>query len=131
MSIGKDTHDEDVFCYDNLTLKNSNEDKILGVIIDGKLTFQQHIKKICSEAGKKLSASLKLCPYIDTNKKKAIYTSIVISQLNYCPLVWMFCPRRSKNLLNKVHERALRITYNDQLTDFKSLLLSHNEITIH
>ena len=43
----------------------------------------------------------------------------------------MFCPRRSNNLINKVHERALRITYNNQLTDFKSLLLSHNEITIH
>ena len=51
--------------------------------------------------------------------------------LNYCPLVWMFCPRRSSNLINKVQERALRITYNDQLTDFKSLLSNHNEITIH
>ena len=43
----------------------------------------------------------------------------------------MFCPRRSSNLINKVQERALRMTYNDQLTDFKSLLSSHNEITIH
>ena len=51
--------------------------------------------------------------------------------LNYCPLVWMFYPRRSSNLINKVQERALRITYNDQLTDFKSLLSNHNEITIH
>ena len=56
---------------------------------------------------------------------------MVKSQLNYCPLVWMFCPRRSSNLINKVQERALRITYNDQLTDFKSLLSNHNEITKH
>ena len=56
---------------------------------------------------------------------------MVKSQLNYCPLVWMFCPRRSSNLINKVQERALRITYNDQLTDFKSLVSNHNEITIH
>ena len=27
MSIGKDSGDEDVFCYDNLTLKNSNEEE--------------------------------------------------------------------------------------------------------
>ena len=45
MSIGKDTRDEDVFYYDNLTLKNSNEEEILGVTIDRKLTFHQHIKK--------------------------------------------------------------------------------------
>ena len=131
MSIGKDTHDEDVFYYDNLTLKNSNEEEILGVLTDRKLTLLQHIKKMCRKAGQKLSALLRLSPYLDTNKRKTIYTTMVKSQLNYCPLVWMFCPRRSSNLINKVQERALRITYNDQLTDFKSLLSNHNEITIH
>ena len=45
MSIGKDTHAEDVFYYDNLTLKNRNEEEMLGVTIDRKLTFLQHIKK--------------------------------------------------------------------------------------
>ena len=45
MSIGKDTHDEDVFYYDNLTLKNSYEEEIVGVNIDRKLTYHQHIKK--------------------------------------------------------------------------------------
>ena len=78
-----------------------------------------------------MSALLRLSPYLDTNKRKTIYTTMVKSQLNYCPLVWMFCPRRSSNLINKVQERALRITYNDQLTDLKSLLSNHNEITIH
>ena len=41
------------------------------------------------------------------------------------------CPKRSNNLINKVQERAFRITYKDQLADFKSLLLNQNEITIH
>ena len=83
MSIGKDTRDEDVFCYDNLTLKNSNEEKILRVIdrkrviIDRKLKFHQHIKKMCRKAGEKLSALLRLSPYLDTNKRKTIYTTMV------------------------------------------------------
>ena len=130
MSIGKDTHDEDVLYYDNLTLKNSNEEEILGVTIDRKLTFHQHIKKMCRKAVQKLSALLRLSPYLDTNNRRTIYTTMVKSQLNYCPLVWMFCPRRSNNLINKVQEKALLMTYNDQLTDFKSLLLNHNEINI-
>ena len=45
MSIGKDTRDEGVFCYDNLTLKTSNEEEILGGTMDRKSTFHQHIKK--------------------------------------------------------------------------------------
>ena len=43
----------------------------------------------------------------------------------------MLCPRKSSSRINKVQERALRINYNDQLTNFKSLLSNHNEITIH
>ena len=86
---------------------------------------------MCRKAGQKLSALLRLSPYLDTNKRKTIYTTMVKSQLNYCPLVWIFCPRRSSNLTIKVQERALRITYSDQLTDFKSLLANHNETTIH
>ena len=54
MSIGKDTHDEDVFYYNNVTLKNSTEEEILGVNIDRQLTFHQHIKK-CRKAGQKMS----------------------------------------------------------------------------
>ena len=122
MSTGRDTHDEDVFYYRNFTLKNSNEKEILGVTIDGKLTFRQYIKKMCRKAGQKLSALLRLSPYLNTNKRKTIYTTMVKFQSNYCSLVWMFC---------KVQERAFRITYNDQLTDFKFLLSNDNEITIH
>ena len=51
MSIGKFTYDEDVF---------SNEEQILGVIMDRKLIFHQHIKNICPKSGQKLSALLRL-----------------------------------------------------------------------
>ena len=37
----------------------------------------------------------------------------------------------SRNLINKVQERALGITYKDQLTHLKSLLSNDNETTIH
>ena len=102
MSIGKDTHDEDVFYYDNLTLKNSNEEEILVVTIDRKFTFHQHSKNMCRKAGQKLSVLLRLSPYLNMNKRKTIYTTMFKSQFNYCPLVWMFCPRKSNNLINKV-----------------------------
>ena len=51
MSIGKGAHDEDVFYYDNLTLKITNVVEILRVNIDVKLTFHQHIKKMCRKTG--------------------------------------------------------------------------------
>ena len=94
MSIGKETHDEDVFYYNNLTLKNSDEEEILGVTIDRELTFHQHVNKMGRKVGQRLSALLRLSPYLDTNKRKTIYATLIKSQLYYCLLVWMFCPRR-------------------------------------
>ena len=41
------------------------------------------------------------------------------SQFNYCVLVWMFCSRQSNNLMNKVHERGLRLTHRDETKDFQ------------
>ena len=56
---------------------------------------------------------------------------MIKSQFNYCPLVWMFCSRQSNNLINKVHERGLRLTYRDETKDFQQILREQNEITIH
>ena len=130
MSIGKDTHDKDVFYYDNLTL-NKNEEEILGANIDRKLISHQHLQKMYSKAGQKLSALLRLSPYLDTNKRKKnihYLCQILVKLLSYSV---DFLPRMSNNLINIIQEGALRITYNDQLTTFKTVLLNHNEITIH
>ena len=52
---------------------------------------------------------------------------------NVCrnPLVWVFCSRQSNNLINKVYERGLRLTYRDETKDFQQILREKNEITIH
>ena len=56
---------------------------------------------------------------------------MIKSQFNYCSLVWMFCSSQSKNLINKVHERGLRLTYRDETKDFQQILREQNKITIH
>ena len=47
---------------------NSKEVEILGMKIDRKLSFHQHIKNISKKAGKKLSALLRISPYLKNNK---------------------------------------------------------------
>ena len=43
----------------------------------------------------------------------------------------MYCQRRSNNPINRMHERALRIAYNDYVTDLSSLLDKDESVTIH
>ena len=43
----------------------------------------------------------------------------------------MYCQRKSDNLINRIHERALRIAYNDYTSDFQLLLEKDDSVTIH
>ena len=46
------------------------------------------------------------------------------------PLIWMFHSRRLNNKINSMHERALRITY-DNASTFEELLNKDNSVSIH
>ena len=56
---------------------------------------------------------------------------IIKSQFSYCPLVWLFCSRRSNNLINNIHESALRATFDDHTSNFTQLLEKKKKSTIH
>ena len=43
----------------------------------------------------------------------------------------MFHSRRLNNKINSIHERALRITYQDHISTFQELLNKDNSVSIH
>ena len=43
----------------------------------------------------------------------------------------MFCSRTSNNMINKIHERALRLILNDHTSDFDTLLQNSNDTCNH
>ena len=43
------------------------------------------------------------------------------SEFGYCPLVWMLHSRKLNSRVNKLHERALRIVYQDYASSFTEL----------
>ena len=98
MCIGQKTDDAETLKFNNLAI-NSKEVEILGITLDRNMNFHTHIKNICRKAGQKLSALLRISPYLDQRKKVLLYKSMIKSQFNYCPLVWMFCSRQSNNLI--------------------------------
>ena len=119
-------------CFHDLALKNSKEVEILEITLDRSMSFNTHIKNICRKAGQKLSALLRISPYLDQGKKVLLYKSMIKSQFNYCPLVWMYCSRQSNNLINRVHERGLRLTYRNKTNkQFQQILRDKNEPTIY
>ena len=43
----------------------------------------------------------------------------------------MYCQRQSNTLINKIHERALRIAYNNYVSSFETLLEKDGSLSIH
>ena len=53
------------------------------------------------------------------------------SQFSYCPLIWMCHSRSNNRKINMLHERCLRIIYNDKQSSFTELLNKDNSVSIH
>ena len=96
---------------------------VLGVCIDGKLNFNEHVCRICSKASAQISALQRLTGLLDYPSRKAIYTSFIASNFNYCPLVCFFTSRESIDKIDKIQERALLFVFKDHISDYTNLLL--------
>ena len=112
-------------------ITNSTKENLLGLKFDSKLSFENHVSSLCNKASQKLHALTRIVNYINLCKRKALMKTFVISQFNYCPLVWMFHSRKLNHCINSIHERALRVTYQDFKFTFLQLLQKHNSVTIH
>ena len=109
----------------------ANSVTLLGVTIDSKLKFNKHVLQICQKANNKISAFSRISKYLDEKQSLLLYNSFIISQFNYCSLIWMFGGKAANKELNRSHKRALRILRNDYSSPFEELLRKSNECTIH
>ena len=64
-------------------------------------------------------------------KRKQIMNAFFKSQFSYSPLTWMMHSRKLNNKINRLHERFLRVTYNDVLSSFEELLERDNPVSVH
>ena len=69
--------------------------------------------------------------FMNVSKKWIIIKSFIESQFGYFPLLWMFHSRGLTNKINRIHERALRKTYNDKSLSYGELLTRDRYLIIH
>ena len=109
----------------------SNNVKLLGVNIDRDVKFNGHMLNMCSKANRKLTILSRMFKYLTFEKKRILVSSYFESQFKYCPLVWMFHGRQSNNRINSLHERALKMIYDDSTSSFVSLLERDKSFSVH
>jgi len=116
---------------ENSTIKCSKVKKLLGIQIDHKLKFDIHLETICKKAHRKLSALSRITNYMELPKRRILMNAFFKAQFNYCPIIWMFHSRCLNNKINRLHERCLRMIYNDKISTFEELLTKDNSVSIH
>ena len=105
--------------------------KLLGIEIDDKLKFDNHVQTLCQKVNKKTSGFSRLTMYISREQALSICNVVILSNFNYCPLIWLFCNKGANKKIDCAHKRALRILHNDYGSSFQSLLARSNSSTIH
>ena len=100
---------------ENWTVKCSKVKKLFGVNIIYKLKFDIHVETICKKAHRKLSALSRITNYMELPKRRILMNAFFKAQFNYCPIIWMFHSRCLNNKINRLHERCLRMIYNDKI----------------
>ena len=62
-------------------IKNSEYEKLLGIKVDTKLNFNEHLNDIISKANCKVNALSRVMPYMSISKKKKLVNSFFNSKL--------------------------------------------------
>ena len=101
------------FCINDQIIAPTENVNILGLKIDNKLTFQDHVSEICQKAARQLNVLKRRHMMLDFDTKMAIFRSFILANFNYCPIIWHIYSIKQTRIMEKIQERALRFVYND------------------
>ena len=99
-------------------------------MFDNKLKLDKHIENICQKENGKLNVLARVTNYMELPKRRILMNAFFKAQFNYCPVIWMFHSRSLNNKINWLHERCLRIIYNDKRSTFGELLARDNSVSV-
>ena len=94
-------------------IKNSSCERLLGIDIDCKLSFENHINQTCTKARAKIKSLARTAHFQNKGKRK------------------LFHGHTLNNKINRLHERCLRIIYNVNTSSFAELLEIDNSVSMH
>ncbi len=114
-----------------VTLEQTTCEKDLGVLIDDKLSFDEHISQAVKRANTKLAMIRRTFTHLDKNMLVQLYTSLVRPILEYGNVIWSAHLQSHINQLEGVQHRATKmlstishLSYPDRLKELNLPSLS-------
>ena len=101
---------------DGIKIPSSTEETLLDISIDSGLNFEKHLSAICNKVSRRINDFERIAKYMSLEKRRIVTKTIIESQFNNCPLIWIFHSRIINDKITHLHKRALTIVYSDLKT---------------
>ena len=125
------TKSPEVVSIDGMQITSSTSETLLGITIDSELNFENHLSAICNKVSRKINTLGRIANSTSLEKRSIVMKTLIESQFNYCPLIWMFHSRTINNKINRLHKRSLTIVNSDFNSSFPGLLMKDNSFSVY
>lgn len=103
---------EPIIVVRNTPIPRVSKTKFLGVIIDDKLRFSDHIEAVSKKISRAVGAMYRLSSIIPRNLLNTLYYSLVYSHLTYCIVLWGRGNVADITKIGRIQKRALNLLDN-------------------
>ena len=73
-----------------MAISNSKYEKLLGIHIDNKLTFEPYVRSLCKKASQKLNNFARIAFSLKLDQRKILLNAFITSHFSYAVVVWIF-----------------------------------------
>ena len=95
------------------TLKTVDKLSILGVTINNKLTWENHVNRLCSKANADTRFINRVLAGTPSRTRELVFNSLIRSKLEYCSSVWDPPAQNLIGELEMVQRRGARMVFNN------------------
>ena len=118
-----ESHNEINIKLEDQVISNVDHAKSLGLIIDNRLSWSNHVNELCKKVTSAIGALRRIRPLISQSTAVLVYNSLIQPHFDYCSLVWDGLSDQLSDKLQKLQNRAARVILKANYGTSSSLLL--------
>ena len=95
--------------YKDSIIRQVSEHRLLGVIIDHNLNWQEHVSFLIKHVSSTVFQMSQIKNFLNEHSRRLFYFSFIQSRLNYCSIIWGNCPSSTLKPLVSLQKRSVKM----------------------
>lgn len=124
---GIDTVDPDMMIH-GTKIKTVQTFKYLGIIVDSKLNFKQHVKKVANTMKFNLSNFKFIRDNLTLESAKLYFNAMIVSHMTYCMTTWTLACKTTLKSIETIYKQALKTLDKKPKTHHHCRILEKHDI---